>query len=103
MLYMVYFLKNFLFDLKSLYEYEGRLVLSMETNVIDEFASYYNLINNILIIVIINGARSILRVKCATASLRLPSPFVRFIIHCVILVRIYMRIKKVYEYIYKYM
>ena len=73
----------------------------MGTNVIEnELASYYNLINNILIIVIINGARSILQVRCATASLRLPSPFVRFIIHCVILVRIYIRIKKKYMNIY---
>lgn len=60
------------------------------------------LTNNILIIVIINGARSILRIRCATASLRLPSPFVRFITQCVILVHKYIYKKEKYINIYVY-
>lgn len=49
---------------------------------------------------IINGARFILQIKCAMASLRLPTPFVRFITHCVILAHKYTYNKKYYIYIY---
>lgn len=62
-----------------------------------------HLINNIIIIVIINGARSILRIRCAMAGVRLPGPFVRFITHCVILARKYTHTKKVYRYMYIYL
>lgn len=59
-----------------------------------------HLTHNILLLnVIINGARSVLQIRSAMASRRLPGPFVRFITHRVTLALKYKYMKK-YTYVY---